>query len=670
MGEIISLQDGLYKYEVPLKPPSNERDIINHEYSKKEDQYWRTPVIPVVKNMTVKDRIDFIERERQRWSEGVYIKINGELLYITGLMYDHLVYMTFKDGKAEYFDHQRYDFYFRDLTRRDVFCRGRTWMKPRRYGMTMQEITEATYTLLEDFSNNVGLQSDTPKKVRTTLMSPIINSFVKRPKWMRSDYYKPNGKLLVSEVNLSGNLAPDDDGQVKGDFILGWCKEFPSLPRSMDGNEVAYNVMDEVWKWVTGSPKETLESNLKVLMGRNRFGKCSMLSTMGDSDDYMRAIMDGLDVIAKSNPKVRNENGMTLSGLYEYFVSAVYSFDIPPHIFEVDKFGKVNVDKHLEYINNTLNKLDKKSKSYVYEKRRMPLCKADALMSAQMTTYFRKPVIAARLSELMGMMPDEKPYVRGNLKEDAKGRVYFEHDPENGIWLIAVHPYVNAKRGIDASNRCRKINGVWWPPVNPEHCVGYDPVRYNREDIQSSNFSRAAIGVRKKFDYFGSGIVDVKCALCLYRPDNARDADKEAIKACKYWSCGCMHERLIEGVKQSFEDENCLPLLMRNEKNPTEYGIWTDSAGKVVKNGLDMLVTRYAPPQNEGDVDQLATYPFEAGLMDLDNIDLANTSPFDVFMEEVMEEYGLKQMQLTNVTDNTVRNVVKRMQEIMAPRNN
>lgn len=667
-SNIILLNDGMYSYEVPLKPPSDEKQIINFD-KKKDDQVWTTPEIPSVKNMSVKARMEFIERERQRWTEGVYVLINGELVYLTGMHYDHLTYMTFKDGKAEFFRHQCNDFYFRDLTRRDPFCRGRTWMKPRRYGMTMEEITEATYTLLEDFSNNVGLQSDTPKKVRTTLMSPIINSFVKRPKWMRSDYYKPNGKLLVSEVNLSGNLAPDDDGNQKGDYLLGWCKEFPPLPRSMDGNEVAYNVMDEVWKWVTGSPKETLESNLKVLMGRNRFGKCSMLSTMGDSDDYMRAILDGLDIIAKSNPKIRNENKMTISGLYEYFVSAVYSFDIPPHIFESDKFGEVNVAKHLEYIHNTLNKLDKKSKSYVYEKRRMPLCKADALMSAQMTTYFRKPVIALRLQELMGMTPDQKPYVRGNLVEDKNGKVWFEADEENGVWLVAVHPYFSANKNIDTRNRCRKINGVWWPPINPEYCCGYDPVRYEKDDIQSSNFSRAAITVHKKFDYFNSGIVDVKCALYLDRPDDPRDADLEAIKACKYWGMECMHERLIEGVKKTFEDNNCLPLLAKNPKNPKEYGMWTDSGGKVTKNGLDMMVVRYAMPKVEGEVDQLATHPFELSLIDLDNIDLANTAPFDCFMSEVMLEHGLSGLQFTNQTDNSSQNMLQKMQEVMAPRN-
>ena len=368
MGKIVKIGNdtSIYNYEIPLKEPSDEKDIINYDL-KKSDQYWRTPIIPNVKQLSQKDRVQFIERERRRWAEGVYFLNNGELTYLTGMHYDHLTYMTFKSGKAEYFDHQREDFYFRDLTFRDPKCRGRVWMKPRRYGMSMEEITESTYRLLEDFSNNVGLQSDTDKKTRSTLLTPIINSYVKRPKYMRSDYYKPNGKLLVSRINLDGNIAPGDDVDNFGDFLLGWLTAFPALPRSMDGEEMCYIVMDEVWKWVVGSPKETLESNLKVLMGRNRSGIISVLSTMGDSDDYARSIMDGCDIIARSNPTMRDDNGYTFSGLYKYFVPAIYSFDIPNDIFESDIYGFVNVDKHTNYLSNKLKGLDKNSKSYVFE---------------------------------------------------------------------------------------------------------------------------------------------------------------------------------------------------------------------------------------------------------------------------------------------------------------
>lgn len=677
MGNIITLQDGLYQYEIPLKEPSNEKDIINFD-KRQSEQIWTTPVIKNVKQLSQKERIDYIERERQRWYEGVYCLINGELVYLTGMHYDHLTYMSFKGGKAEFFRHQVYDFYFRDLTRRDKKCRGRVWLKPRRYGMTMEEVTESTYSLMEDFSNNVGLQSDTKEKVGSTLLSPIINSYAKRPKFMRSDYYKPNGKLLVSALNLKSNLAPDDDGEEKGDYILGWLRGFPSLPRAMDGEEMAYIVMDEVWKWQESSPKETLESNQKVLMGRNRAGLVSMLSTMGDSDDYVKAVMDGCDIIARSNPKIRDDNGQTLSGLYEFFVSAIYSFDIPPDVFEMDKFGEVNKDKHLDYINNKINKLDKNSKSYVFEKRRLPLTKSDALLSSQTSTNFRRIIINDRLNILRGLPQDEKPYVRGMLEEGVNGKVYFVSDSERqllsesgiidpGIWLWAVLPYFSSEKNIDTRNRFRRsIESVYFPPVNPEGAIGYDPINSHKNQTTSTHLSRVSIVIKRKFNYyqpkddpyyFDNGII----GLCLFRPDDPRDGNKEAMKAARFTGFPVMHERSVSHPYEDFNDGNMLPFLLKDDSGV--YGI-SPSDMKAKKDGLAMLQTRYSLPKEPGIIDQLATYPFEDGLMDLDNFDIGNTTPFDVTMGEIYAEHGLKQIQYTNLTHERTNQIGTILQEL------
>lgn len=668
---IIELNLGMYQYEVPLKEPSDEKDIINFD-KKKADQFWHPPIIPNVKHLSEKERINHIERERQRWSEGVYMLLNGELIYLTGMHYDHLMYMTFKGGKAEYFDHQRYDFYFRDMTRRDPKCRGRVFMKPRRYGMTMEEITEATYSLNENFSNNVGIQSDTREKVRDTLLTPIISSYVKRPKWMRSDYYKPNGKMLVSEISLSTNLAPDDEGQEKGDYLLGWLKGFPSLPRSMDGNEMGYIVMDEVFKWTSSSIKETMESNLKILMGRNRSGMISMLSTMGDSDDYVNAVMDGCDIVAKSNPNIRDANGNTISKLYEYFVSAIYSFDIPPEIFEINKYGIVNKDKHLEYLTNSINRLDKNSKDYVFEKRRMPLCKADALLSAQLHSYLRRVVINTRLTELRGMLPEQKPYVRGNLDENLiTGVITFEADPENGIWLWAVQPYFSNERNIDARNRYKNSDGVYFPPPNPEGAIGYDPINYHKGQTTSKHLSRACAIIHKKFDYYHKEndenyCADVKMALMVYRPDDPHEANYEVIKACKFTGYPCMHERSVDHVYDDFKKSNMLPFLLKDDEG--KYGL-SPSNMRAKKDGMAMLQSRYAAPKEPDQVDQLLTHPFEDALSDLDNFDINETTAFDVAMSEIFVEHGLKQIKYTNQTDGDQRTMINRIHQIIPVRN-
>jgi hypothetical protein len=605
--------------------------------------------------MSSSERIRYIDYWRQAWAEGLWVFIKGVPTYLTGMHVDHLVFMTFSGRPAEYFAHQRPDFYFRDLARKDPKCDGTNFMKPRRYGMTMEEVTQATYSLLEDIGCHVGLQSDTPEKVKTTLLDPILASYYNRPIWMRSDYYKPNGKALTTRLELKSNMAergPNDN------FIDGWVHVFATLPRAMDGNEMVYIVNDEVWKWQTSSPKEVIESNLKVLHGRNVHGKLSVLSTMGDSDDYINAVMDGCDIIARSNPNVRDANGHTLSGLYEYFRSAIYSFEIPPDVFEVDIYGEVNEAKHLEYIHNKLNSLDKNSKSYVFEKRRLPLCKEDALMSANMKTYFRKVVINTRLQELRGMPPDEKldVYRRGNLRDvDSFGNVEFYDDPDGPV-LIAAKPYVSFEKRINMANRFRRsVDGIFFPAINPEGIIGYDPINYKKGQTSSNNLSRAAATGHKKFDYIHGEddedyLADVKTALILYRPDDPHDANKLVMQLARYTGFLVMHERSVMHVEEDFTNAGMLPFLMQDDNGL--YGISPGNTAET-KDGFAQLQARYAAPKDPEAIDQLATHPFEDSLTDLDNFDINNTTPFDVAMSEIRCENGLKRLIRTNATNNS-----------------
>ena len=60
----------------------------------------------------------------------------------------------------------------------------------------------------------------------------------------------------------------------------------------------------------------------------------------------------------------------------------------------------------------------------------MPMQLRHALLTATNQGYFSKLRITKRLEELRGLANDRKPYVRGILEEDAKGKVWFVSDTE------------------------------------------------------------------------------------------------------------------------------------------------------------------------------------------------------------------------------------------------
>ncbi len=680
---------GLYEYKLPPLP--SEKEIWYYDVPKKE-QFWKTPAagrklkwldqtgaIRNVKHMTEKEKIEYIDYWRDKWLNGLWVMINGEPTYLTGLHVDHLVFNKFKSTYFSYDDAQRLRFYFRDLTNKDPICDGRCWMKGRRVGITSEEITEAIHVALSDYSNNVGGQSDTHPKAKSTIMSKIIDTYIKRPLWVREIHYSSNGKIPRERLELVSATSKDDGDDPLGSVL----RVFPTTAKALDGEEFMLVIMDEFSKWEDVSPLETYEVNIRTIVNPGKRGKMDVLSTTGDSEYAEKSVRDWHKLISDSNPRVRNANGKTNSGLYYYFVSYVYSFELwerHPHI--KDKYGNVNVAMAEEIIWNEINKHPKDSKAYTFALYKMPTQINHVLLTATNQGYFSKIRISARLDELRALPYDRKPYVVGSLEYDKHGNVYFESNEERrirceanqtkyepGYWMIAVQPFYSIEKGINLANRYRRTSeGICYPPINPEGGIGYDPIRYRKEDTVSQNLSEAAIIVNKKLDYYGAGDADSYCALWLHRPDDPRDGNRECIKAAKFWGYPVMYERVMDTVKEDFEAAKMVPFLLKSPKDGI-VGMVIDSAGKTVQNATDWMVTRFSPPKSAEDIDQIAAMPFEPVLYDMDMFDIKNTTRYNVYMSMVELEHGLKQINYTNRTEKTDMNRMAVINEIFPKRN-
>lgn len=651
MSEIIKLYNGLYEYKIP-SPPNREEDIlfINH---KKKDQFWRKQSLPDLKRMTVREKVNFIDQERDRWANGVFFMNNGELTYINGLHYDHLTYMTF-DEDVFYLDNQRLDFYFRQLTWEHPMCRGRVIAKARRVGASWQEITEATYRSVEDFNRHVGLISIEEDKTKTSLFNPLIDSYVKRPKFMRPIYYRPNGKKPKQKLSLASDDIPED-AEVESDLdsleLNGWCKPSATSASAFDAYKMHYITADEVWKWKQASPKQFMQAHLKCFVrGGELVGKLSMLSTLGDTDDVEQAIKEGVEIYQNSDPKNLEKDGFTKSGLWKWFISAVYA----DHK-EKDIYGKINVDKATESIMKERSKYEEGSQDYIYELRRAPLTEEEAMATAHGSTTFDNIRLQDRITIINKLPTSEKPYVLGKLHEDnVTEKVHFE-PTNNGNWKIAWHPKKSRLEGKDYSNRWYKdMNGILRMNKSPEGVLGYDPVQYGDKQTSSNNLSKSAIIGKYKFDYFdnkdkfGRSCAGQYAGLYHFRDEDPEMSHYEFLKAMKYWGFMGMHERLVASVYKSFKDWHALNFLLKGDGKV--HGMWTDGKQHVIKNAINKFQKLIKRPPI-GEHDWLKDIPFEELLMQAKELNPADTRKSDVFMANAMMDAGLEKIFYAEVID-------------------
>lgn len=672
MGNIYTLQNGMYSF--PLPPIPDPKEIWYHDVPKKF-QYWKTSqnkdfrwlnpdgTLKNVSKMSERDKVNYIHYWRDKWENGLWVMVNGEPTFISGGQIDHLIFNKFAGQFMMFLQSQKERFYFRELTNNDPLCDIRVWIKPRRAGITIESITEAIRALLSDTYNNVICQSDTLKKSLDTLLKPAIDTYSKRVQWMREPFYAPQGRKPATELKLTSSQIEEE-----GDESMGSKMEaLPTVASAGDGKDYVLSIIDEFSKHESASPMEMLEVNLKAISPFKKL-MVEAISTTGDSKDAAKATLDWHKLIANSNPKVRNPNGKTNSGGYKYFVNAIDSMYVYQQIKQqtgksiIDQYGYVNKEMAEEWVWNEHNKYQKGTKEYFFSLYKLPLIEQHALLSATVSNLFRKPAIVDRLTYLEGLRFDQKPYIRGRLEEEQNGKVYFEADPA-GLWLWAVHPYFSKEKNIDTRNRFRVINDIFYPPINSEGCIGYDPVLYPKDTLKSSNFSQACLFIRKMHDYFNSGIQDTVMALYLGRPDDPHDVNKEAMKACKYTGYPCSHERSVAHVYEDFRDKNMLPFLVQFDGH---YGLIANT--KNTGDGVSMLQSRYSAPKTPDQKDQIAEHPFEDCLLSHRDFDPANTQPFDPTMAEILCEHGLKQIPFTNATDSTHYEMMNRANEVMPPR--
>lgn len=562
-GEIIEIA-GLF-IQLPEKP--DDSNILFNELPK-EEQYWRRLSIPKelerIRTMDewseapkeFRDRYTpYIEREFVRRRKGLWFYNNGIPTYITGHHYMLLQWSKMDIGYASYLDFQRKLFIHYAACESDPRSVGQVYVKCRRSGYTnvsssilVDEGTQVAEKLLGIISKT---GKDAQENVFMKKVFPMFRSYPFFFKPVQDGTTNPRMELAFREP--SKRITKNNKAVMMTqalDTVINWKN---TVNNAYDGEKLHTLFLDESGKYE--SPIDVNElwriHRTCLLVGKKVVGKALVGSTVNPLDkggaNFRKLYYD-------SDPKKRNENGRTKSGLYKIFIPAYEALE---GFF--DQYGLPIVNDPEKPINTMdgditkigaktyLNNERKALMSDPYELneviRQFPWTEEEAFRDSTKTSHFNISKIYEQIEHNSNLFPN--PVVRGNFiwnngQQDSK--VVFTPDPNGKFRVSWLMPF-------EESNKQTIQNGKR-SPGNVHLGVG----GVDSYDIDETADGRGSKGAFHFFNKFNMNYPSNRFVLeYAERPDLARVFYEDVLMASVYYGYPLLVENNKYGIVRYFE---------------------------------------------------------------------------------------------------------------------
>ena len=563
-GDVIEIS-GL-SIQLPKLP---EKSKILFSDKKKEEQFWQRSQIPQelskVRSMDewaeapkeFRDKYSaYIREEFRRRREGLWFMNNGEPTYITGRHYMMLQWSKIDIGYPSYLKFQREIFVHFAACEIDPRSLGQLYTKCRRSGYT-----NISACILIDESTQVkdkllGLMSKTGKDAQENIFMkksvPVFQSYPFFFKPIQDGTTNPRMELAFREP--SKRITKNNKTSHRGDAlntVLNWKN---TTNNAYDGEKLHLLYLDEAGKWE--KPTDIRESwrihRTCLIVGKKIVGKALVGSTVNPMDkggkEYKELWLD-------SDPKDRNANGRTKSGLYRIFIPAYEALE---GFF--DKYGNPVVEDPEEvvwgidgepiekgaktFLTNERDSLKNDARELNEVIRQFPFSPDEAFRDSIEGSLFNIGKIYEQVSYNQNLYPN--PVVVGNFvwKDGiADGQVEFAPDPK-GRWHISWLPPQEHrnKRATEGSKL-----------VAPNAFLGAGGVdSYDIDATVDNRGSKGACHLYTKFNMVGPSNTFV--AEYASRPPLAKIFYEDVLMAAVFYGFPLLVENNKYGIVRYFEE--------------------------------------------------------------------------------------------------------------------
>jgi len=572
--------------EIPAKlkaPPSDPSEIINwgkpHSDYLTSEQIWQREETPhcwskreilrqakIYGNLRWFEEIDndgvpkyatlemmqFASRHWKMRKDGVWILINNDLVWLTGLHWYYLQWCWIGKGYPDYRDSDRYFFYAWESICQNGRLAGMTFLKPRRYGATFKALSFILEFATRSKATTSYIASNTLAHAQKSIyMEKMVPMYDNVPEFFRpyaDGYDKPKNGFVFDTPPRKGKAILDQREGLKSTIML---------TKSADGSKLHAGLIDESAKYEEGDIYELVKVIVPTMVDEGMFiGKLMLPTTMEEARSEVaigcfRRLWDA------SSPALAKKSGTrsTPSKIARLFFPAWYG--LYDDIAFIGRFGEAIIEKpnqdQLSWLSAKYESTEEeddawgssKSKSEIWKEhgswsylklRRSEMANDTRALASELRKYpftveeaFRPSVGSAiidplicgnAMADLCRIQPDGRTFSdhivkRGNI-DGVPGNYYFT-ESKQGVYEVSVRFLEFMEReelkekvhrqskpagrnSLEPENektRPYSFNDIQqspqgWRPATKRGFIGLDPIDMDKKHRQTSKLSDMA----------------------------------------------------------------------------------------------------------------------------------------------------------------------------------
>jgi len=592
---------------------------------------------------------DYIDQEFNRRDNGFWFINNSIPTYITGTHYMYLQWSKIDVGLPDFRESNRIFFIFWEACKADDRCFGMCYLKNRRSGFSFMSSSEMVNQATITKDARFGILSKTGDDAKKMFTDKVVNISLSYPfffKPIQDGMDKPKTELayrVPASKFTRKSIAKAEEDHLEGlNTTIDWKN---TGDNSYDGEKLRMLIQDESGKWLAPN---NIQNNWRVTktclrLGSRIIGKCMMGSTSNALD---KGGSNFKKLYEDSDPRKKNENGQTKSGLYSLFIPMEWNFegylDEYGHpVFNTPSKPIKGIDGRMikigviEYWNNEVASLKSDSDSLNEFYRQFPRTESHAFRDESKASLFNLTKIYQQIDYNDSLIKD-RVLTRGyfHWKDGVKDSQVVWTPDNKGRFLVSWVPPENLR------NNFIKRGSLFYPGNEHLGAFGCDP--YDISGVVGGGGSNGSLHGMTKFSMEDAPSNQFFLEY-VARPQTAEIFFEEVLMACVFYGMPVLVENNKPRLLYHFKNRGYRNFALNRPDKPThklsktekEIGGIPNSSEDVKQahaSAIETYIEKHVGIDFENvyrDSDEMGSMYFTRTLEDWARFDINNRTKFD-----------------------------------------